>query len=71
MHPNDSQNSIYKSEDFAFSKLKERYKKWTANSLDNKDLISFGLVNEQGELTKAEALLADGSPILWSNLKEK
>ena len=41
----DSQNSTYKVEDYAFSKLKERYKKWTGNSFDDKELISFGLVN--------------------------
>ncbi|RKI41704.1 winged helix-turn-helix transcriptional regulator [bacterium D16-51] len=64
----DSQNSTYKVENFAFSKLKERYKKWTGNSFDDKDLISFGLVNEQGELTNAGALLADESPILCSRL---
>lgn len=64
----DSQNSTYKMEDFAFSKLKERYKKWTGNSFDDKDLISFGLVNEQGELTNAGALFADESPILCSRL---
>lgn len=40
-------------EDYAFSKLKERYKKWTGNSFADKDLISFGMVNEQGELTNA------------------
>ena len=64
----DSQNSIYKVEDYAFSKLKERYKKWTGNSFDDKDLISFGLVNEQGNLTNAGALLADESPIRCSRL---
>ena len=48
----DSQNSTYKVEDYAFSKLKERYKKWTGNSFDDKDLISFGLVNEQGSLCR-------------------
>lgn len=64
----DSQNSTYKMEDFAFSKLRERYKKWTGNSFDDKDLVSFGLVNEQGELTNAGALLADESPILCSRL---
>ena len=46
----DSQNSTFKVEDFAFSKLKERYKKWTGNRLDDKELISFGLVNEKGEI---------------------
>ena len=64
----DSQNSTYKAEDYAFSKLKERYKKWTRNSFDDKDLISFGLVNEQGNLTNAGALLADESPIRCSRL---
>lgn len=64
----DSQNSTYKEEDYAFSKLKERYKKWTGNSFDDKDLISFGLVNERGNLTNAGALLADESPIRCSRL---
>lgn len=64
----DSQNSTYKAEDYAFSKLKERYKKWTGNSFNDKDLISFGLVNEQGNLTNAGALLADESPIRCSRL---
>lgn len=64
----DSQNSTYKVEDYAFSKLKERYKKWTGNSFDDKDLTSFGLVNEQGNLTNAGALLADESPIRCSRL---
>lgn len=64
----DSQVSSYKAEDFAFSKLKERYKKWTGNSFDDKDLISFGLANEQGYLTNAGALLADESPVRWSRV---
>lgn len=64
----DSQNSTYKAEDYAFSKLKERYKKWTGNSFNDKDLTSFGLVNEQGNLTNAGALLADESPIRCSRL---
>ena len=64
----DSQNSTYNAEDYAFTKLKERYKKWTGNSFDDKDLISFGLVNEQGNLTNAGALLADESPIRCSRL---
>ncbi|MEY8433549.1 ATP-binding protein [Lachnospiraceae bacterium 48-42] len=55
-------------DDYAFSKLRERYKKWTGNSFEDKDLISFGLVNEQGELTNAGALLADESPVLCSRL---
>lgn len=64
----DSQNSTYKEKDYAFSKLKERYKKWTGNSFDDKDLISFGLVNERGNLTNAGALLVDESSIRCSRL---
>ena len=64
----DSQDSSYRVEDYAFSKLKERYKKWTGNSFDDKDLISFGLANEQGYLTNAGALLADESPVRWSRI---
>ena len=64
----DSQISAFKAEDFAFSKLRERYKKWTGNSFDEKDLVSFGLANEQGYLTNAGALVADESPIWWSRL---
>lgn len=64
----DSQISAYKVDDYAFSKLRERYKKWTGNSFDEKDLISFGMANEQGYLTNAGALIADESPIRWSRL---
>ena len=55
-------------QDYAFSKLRERYKKWTFTSFDEKDLISFGLANEEGYLTYAGALIADDSPIRYSRL---
>lgn len=64
----DSRVSNYKTEDYAFSKLRERYKKWTGNSFDEKDLISFGLANEQGYLTNAGTLIADESPVMCSRL---
>ena len=64
----DSQMTLYRVEDYAFSKLRERYKKWTGNSFDNKDLVSFGLADEGGFLTNAGALIADESPIRWSRL---
>lgn len=64
----DSQISGYKVEDYAFAKLRERYKKWTGNSFEEKDLVSFGLANEQGHLTNAGALIADESPIRYSRL---
>lgn len=64
----DSQKSIYKVDDFAFSKLRERYKKWTGNSFDDKDLVSFGLADEEGYLTNSGALFADESPIRCSRI---
>ena len=64
----DLQNSTYRVEDYAYSQLRARYKKWTGNSFDEKDLVSFGLANEEGDLTNAGALLADDSPIRWSRL---
>lgn len=48
--------------------MKERDKKWTGNSFDDKDLISFGLADEQGYLTNTGALLADESPVRWSRV---
>lgn len=64
----DSQITAYKVEDFSFSKLRERYKKWTGTSFDEKDITSFGLANEQGYLTNAGALVVDESPIHCSRL---
>ena len=54
--------------DYAFSKLRERYKKWTGKSFEDKDMISFGLVTDEGYLTNAGALLADECPIWWSRV---
>lgn len=64
----DSQKSGYKVDDFAYSKLRERFKKWTGISFDEKDLVSFGLADNQGYLTNAGALIADESPIRHSRL---
>ena len=58
----DSQVTPFRVEDYAFSKLRERYKKWTGNSFDNKDLVPFGLADEGGFLTNAGALIADEMP---------
>ncbi len=64
----DSQFTSYQVENYAFSKFRERYKKWSGKSFDEKDMISFGLANEKGFLTNAGALMADESPIRWSRL---
>ena len=64
----NSQISSYKVDDFAFSKLRARYRKWTGSSFEDKDMVSFGLADEYGVLTNAGALLADDSPIRWSRV---
>ena len=58
----------YNASDYAFSKLHERYKVWTGESLDDKELISFGLIDDKGMLTNAGALMVDNSPIKWSRV---
>lgn len=64
----DTQNSGCKISDYAFSKLRERYKKITGVSFENKDFLSFGMVDENGILNNAGALLADESPIRYSRV---
>lgn len=64
----DALVSMYDFEDYAFTKLKERYKEWTGNSLNEKELASFGIREADGKLTNAGALLADNSPIRHSRL---
>ena len=55
--------SEYDFKDYAFSKLRERYKAWTGNSMEEKLFDSFDMRDEHGKLTNAGALLADDSPI--------
>ena len=58
----------YDFKDYAFSKLRERYKVWTGNSMEDKLFDSFEIRDEQGKLTNAGALIADDSPIRHSRL---
>jgi ATP-dependent DNA helicase RecG len=64
----DSLVSTYAYEDYAFSKLRERYKAWTGNSMTEKNFESFEIKDRSGNLTNAGALLADECPIRWSRL---
>jgi len=64
----DTLNSEYDFKDYSFSKLRERYKVWTGNSMEDKLFDSFDIRNEYGKLTNAGALLADDSPIRHSRL---
>lgn len=64
----DELSSEYDFKDYAFSKLRERYKVWTGNSMEEKLFDSFEIRDENGKLTNAGALLADDSPIRHSRL---
>lgn len=64
----DSVVSRYKFDKYSFTKLRTVYRIQTGNELDENDFISFELVNEDGYLTNAGALLADESPVRQSRL---
>ena len=59
----------YVAKDFALTKLRERYRRWTGKSFDDKFLASFGLVEEEtNKLTNAGVLIADDCPLRQSRL---
>ena len=64
----DALTSEYDFKDYAFSKLRERYKVWTGNSMEEKLFDSFDIRDNHGKLTNAGALLADDSPVRHSRL---
>lgn len=64
----DAIPSPYKFEDMAFSKLKSVYFKRLNQSFDDSDFVSWGIVDSDGKLTNAGALLADDSPIRHSRI---
>jgi len=64
----DSLKSKYVFENMAFTKLKSTYKQRTGNQFEDSDYESFGIVDEEKNLTNAAALLADESPIKHSRL---
>ncbi len=64
----DSLPSNYRFEDMAFSKLKSVHYKRLQRSFDDSEFVSWGIVDENGNLTNAGALLADESPIRQSRI---
>lgn len=64
----DSLSSQYSFKDYAFTKLRSVYRQRTGTELTTSDFVSFGLVDEDGMLTNAGALLADESPMRHSRL---
>lgn len=64
----DCLKSRYDFGNMAFTKLKSTYKQKTGNRFEDSDYESFGIVDENGVLTNAGALLADESPIRHSRM---
>jgi len=64
----DSLSSRYKMKNYNFTNLYNIYKKRVGHEIGESDFLSFGLVDENGVLTNAGALLADDSPINHSRL---
>ena len=60
--------SEYNFKDYSFSKLRERYKTWTGNSMADKLFDSLDIKKSDDKLTNAGALLADDSPVRHSRL---
>ncbi|MDE5611470.1 MAG: putative DNA binding domain-containing protein [Odoribacter sp.] len=64
----DSLPSSYRFEDMAFSKLKSVHYQRLQRSFEDNEFISWGIIDENGILTNAGALLADESPIRQSRI---
>ena len=64
----DSLPSNYRFEDMAFSKLRSVHYKRLQRSFDDNEFVSWGIVDENGNLTNAGALLSDESPVRQSRI---
>ena len=64
----DSLPSNYRFEDIAFSKLRSVHYKRLQRSFEDSEFTSWGIIDENGKLTNAGALLADESPIRQSRI---
>ena len=64
----DALKSKFDFSNMAFTKLKSVYKQRTGNAFEDSDYESFGIIDEDGNLTNAGALLADESPVRHSRL---
>ena len=64
----DSLQSKKKLEDVSFKEFKTEYKERTGKDFEEKDLKSFGLVNDEGNLTIAGDLFADNYQVYQSRV---
>lgn len=64
----DSLPSNKSFKDMAFSKLRSVHYKRLQRSFEDSEFVSWGIVDEEGKLTNAGALLADESPVRQSRI---
>ncbi len=64
----DSMLSSYKFSDMAFTKLRSIHYKRLQRSFEESEFTSWGIIDENGKLTNAGALLADESPMRQSRI---
>lgn len=64
----DILKSKYEWENMSFTKLKSVYKQRTGKTFADTDYEFLGLIDKDGKLTDAGALLADESPVRYSRL---
>lgn len=64
----DALPSTYKFKDMAFTQLRSACYKRLHRSFDDSEFTSWGIIDENGTLTNAGALLADDSPIRQSRI---
>lgn len=64
----DGLPSSYRFEDMAFSKLRSVHYKRLQRSFEDSEFASWGIIDENGKLTNAGALLADESPMRQSRI---
>ena len=64
----NSHPSSYRFEDMVFFKLKSVHYKRLQRSFEDDEFTSWGIIDENGKLTNAGALIADESPIRQSRI---
>lgn len=67
-HSFDTMPSRYKFENLAFTKLKAVHYQKLRTSFTDSDFVSWGLVDDDGRVTNAAALIADESPVRQSRI---
>ena len=64
----DTMPSRYKFENLAFTKLKAVHFQKLRTQFTDSDFVSWGMIDDEGKVTNAAALIADGSPVRHSRI---